>query len=188
MVIAKLKKNTISILKKAGWYEGRREDRKLLYKFLEDYGWELFPKAKEVADEMDGISICNHQEKGTIEIYFDMSLAIGFKSFILAYKDMTGERLYPLGLMWQDDFYIGESGKIYCWKSSTYDVKGNNLYFVASDIESFLNKVLSDLEYNFERIGDINKVSEKYEYLDLSDEEDNELSNKWNRIFKEDAK
>lgn len=125
-----MEKNTIEILKEAGWYEGRKIDIEEIVKFLESRGFNVHEKAKRFIEEFGMLdiksptwatleelknSIFTTYDKHTTDIYYLLGETID-SEYSEQYEDDTEEKLVIVGLACNENIYlmISESGKVYC--------------------------------------------------------------------------
>ncbi|MEE0265884.1 MAG: SUKH-3 domain-containing protein [Acutalibacteraceae bacterium] len=119
-----------SVLKKAGWYEGRKIDMSEHLKIFESLGIDVFDKAKEFIQEFDGLKIpatdfrfdennknhfhyfdVMHDIKGMYDILIEKKEDC---EKILMNRNFCNERVFPVGGLhgWDLGLYITESGKL----------------------------------------------------------------------------
>ena len=125
-------KQAKEVLKKYGWYEGRKIDTTKQLAMLEEFGFEVFDKVKEFISEFDGLQLpaknfANDFDKNNTNNfhYFDISHYIkcmydlpvdkweGYKKSLTTHIKST-EKVFPIGGLngWYLTLYITESGKI----------------------------------------------------------------------------
>lgn len=137
---------TIEILKQFGWREERKVDVSSWIEQLTAEGFECFPYAVEVLEELGGLEINPKQSdfgkstSGDIDFH---ALDAGSGEFdrLEIFEPIAKEKLFPLGMVFAQWFlYVGFSKKVYM---------GNyvELYMLGENIEECLNNIfLGDKE------------------------------------------
>ena len=140
MNILLLNEFSVNSLKEFGWYEGRKVDVSKCVEQLESEGFECFPYAKEILEELDGLYIRPRRNKNDKivpgEIDFNaLGAGSGEHDRLEIFEQIAGEGLFPLGMIYQWFLYVGVSEKIYMGCYSEF-------YLVGHNIEECLNNVL----------------------------------------------
>ncbi|MEN2776016.1 SUKH-3 domain-containing protein [Acetivibrio clariflavus] len=130
------------ILIKNGWYSGRKFDATKWFNELADEGYVLHNYAREIIEELGGISVCEQRCGNYSGASFDFNAyyaGIGEFDRIGEYESATKEKLYPIGRMCDSIVYASETGKIYFgdWAE---------LFLCGNSIEEYLNN-LFDINY-----------------------------------------
>ncbi|AWB46754.1 hypothetical protein DCC85_02155 [Paenibacillus sp. CAA11] len=107
-----MSKETLKILRDAGWYEGRSIDTKEMEGNLERVGYTVFPEVKKFLEEFGNLVI-----KDTInDETHNTSVKFNKYGVFKAEEEYAQEKLVPVGLI-DSDFlvlFVSESGKVYC--------------------------------------------------------------------------
>ena len=116
-----LSEKAIEVLKKAGWYEGRKIDITENVKFLEERGFEVLDKAKKFMEEFGElkINVQTVRKDGSIKVskhstcIKDVVGCLDARNFGL--EDYVKEKLMLIGNLYNGDIdlYISESGRVY---------------------------------------------------------------------------
>ncbi|MCT4618780.1 MAG: SUKH-3 domain-containing protein [Marinisporobacter sp.] len=139
--ISLLEKETIEILEKSGWNIGRKIDISHWIEILTDEGYECFPYAIEVLEELGEIEIRQERNKshnhysGDIDFHA-LNAGSGEVDRLEIFESIAGEKLFPLGMVYEQWFlYVGRSRKIYMGSYT-------EVYLLGSNIAEFLNNTL----------------------------------------------
>lgn len=129
---------TIEVMKKAGWYEGRKIDISENIRFLEERGFEVLESGKRFMEEFgelkidvekarrDGANAISRHNTCIKEV-------IGvLDSFNFGLEDYIDEKCMPIGALYDFgvDLYISESGRIFDsmgWNGDTVWQAFNNI-------------------------------------------------------------
>lgn len=112
---------TLEVLKKAGWYEGRKINVDYIQEFLINRGYEIFPPVKAFLEEFGMIEIMDGETNifNRDRFHTDTKRTIGDylpQGSLKAEEQYARERLVPVGEIRNGylRILISESGKMYC--------------------------------------------------------------------------
>ncbi|KHD37942.1 hypothetical protein NL50_00050 [Clostridium acetobutylicum] len=112
---------TIEVLKKSGWYEGRKIDISENVKFLEERGFEVLESAKRFMEEFGElkINVEKNRKDGTTKISKHNTCikeTVGvLNSLNFGLEEYVDEKVMLIGSLYnfEIDLYISESGRIF---------------------------------------------------------------------------
>lgn len=112
---------TIEVLKKSGWYEGRKIDISEYVKFLEERGFEVLESAKRFMEEFGELKINVEKKRKdgstkTSKHTTCIKEAVGLgNSFNFGLEDYVSEKVMLIGSLYDFNIYlyISESGRIF---------------------------------------------------------------------------
>lgn len=134
---ALIDKYVIELLKKNGWYKGRKVDISFWINELSKEGYSCFEYAIEILEELGGIEVNVGNSNGYKGAMFDFNpynAASGEYDRIERFEISVGEKLYPIGSMGQAIAYVGDKQNIYFGDWRTFYWHGENL-------EDYLNRL-----------------------------------------------
>jgi hypothetical protein len=142
MEVSILKQYVKEILIKNGWHDGRKFDANKWFQELSKEGYCLHKYAKELIEELGGISVSEKKYDKYSGATFDFNAynaGIGEFDRLEEFETATKEKLFPIGRMCDSIVYAGESGKIYFgdWAE---------LFLCGNSVEEYLNN-LFDMNY-----------------------------------------
>lgn len=134
-----IKDGTLVALRGAGWYEGRCVDIANWVKMLTQEGFDIFPSATSIAEELNDLYLVPNREPGHKDdrgdVEFSLASVTGTidRKLYSDFRSQIGEKTFPLGMVYGAFFFhIGQSNKIY--------LEGDGrVALLAENIESFLN-------------------------------------------------
>jgi len=130
-------KYVIELLKKSGWYAGRKFDASLWINELSKEGYSCFDYAVEILQELGEVEINVGNGDGYKGAMFDFNpynAASGEYDRMERFEIASGEKLYPIGSMGQAIVYVGNKQNIYFGDWKTFFWHGKNL-------EDYLNRL-----------------------------------------------
>lgn len=119
----KISKNTMAILKQAGWYEGRKIDVTETKLHCESMGYEVFPAVVKFLEEFGDLKIVipkpnNLGEKEERHSTFTKRIIGNYftHSGCIELEKYANEGLVVVGQACRENLlvYVSESGKVYC--------------------------------------------------------------------------
>lgn len=126
-------------LRKAGWHEERHVDVENWINILTQEGFEIFPTARFVAEELNDLYIPPNRKPGHTDDRGDVEFSLASVTGTIDrkqysdFRNKIGEPTFPLGMVYGSFFFhIGQSKKIYMEGDGRVVLLGEN-------IESFLN-------------------------------------------------
>ncbi|WP_066875012.1 SUKH-3 domain-containing protein [Clostridium mediterraneense] len=128
-----MNKRTETLLKKAGWYEGKKIDISNIVKIYEESGKEVFPKAKQYLEEFGNIIIYTKSivdRKKMIPFHIldvEYLFERGYYEGLARQLELTlGEKVLKIGATsgYENHLYISESGNFY----DSFGFVGNDIY------------------------------------------------------------
>lgn len=139
--INNLEEPVISTLLNAGWFQGRKINVDMWIEELTNEGYELFPYAIELLEEIGGLIL----KPERIKYGFDYPGDADFNAYDVAsgefdriefFENVTNEELFPLGMVYgQWLLYVAKSRKIYMGDM-------NKVFLLGNDFESFINNLV----------------------------------------------
>ena len=140
-----LEDKTIKLLKKAGWYEGRKIDITKQVEFLQKEGYEVFDAAKKFLEEYGELNmkvdyIDYEGEKDYDEHTTDFDTMSFYWKGCYNYDEKAGEKTIPVCNLFRSEFIvcISESGKLFI-----------DMGMIAEDSDGFWNGKLGEFKGGF---------------------------------------
>jgi len=137
--IEKLDPFVFNVLKKSGWYKGRKYDISNYLTILSKDGYVCFEYAEDILESLGGIHISHQGDEEHRGATFDFdpaSVALGYFKLTSEFEGAVQEELYPIGEMVQAIAYVGKSKNVY-WG----DWRGLN--WIGNSIENYLNNMFN---------------------------------------------
>ncbi|MCM1500278.1 MAG: SUKH-3 domain-containing protein [Clostridium sp.] len=132
-----LSQHTQDVLKKYGWYEGRKFDITFWVSKLEGEGYRLHEYAELILKELGDIYVGERATKAYEGATFDFNpyySASGEYDRLEEFEMASGDKLFPIGAFQDYIVYAGQTKRIYlgCWAC---------LYMIGNSIEEYLENV-----------------------------------------------
>lgn len=118
--MSELSQHTQEVLKKNGWYEGRKYDITFWVSELEEEGYRLNEYAELILKELGDIYVRERATKEYSAATFDFNpyySASGEYDRLEEFETASGDKLFPIGAYQDYIVYAGQTKRIYlgCW-------------------------------------------------------------------------
>ncbi|MBP2474253.1 hypothetical protein JOF53_003125 [Crossiella equi] len=128
----------IAMLKKAGWFPGRRVSAERDISVLQSEGYSLFPKAEEFLAEFTGLRL-EIENESQDEIFFSAAYvceSMFFFEWSVEYSQRAGVRMIPAGVAEEYlTLLVGEDGRWFGGFDGEFGLLGDDIF---EAIDSFV--------------------------------------------------